>query len=127
MPARALAVLALGLFALSGCGPAKLDVSKSFTLEDQAAQVIDLDPQPKPQTVTVEFSSSAGEVYVYLIKDFKERDGLETAPTKAQTLVSKQAKEGSVSADVGEKTAVRVVVRNPNAKTDVTLKVSNKK
>jgi hypothetical protein len=127
MPARALAVVALTLLALAGCGPAKLDVTKSFTLEDSAAQVIDLDPQPKPQTVTVEFTSSAGEVYVYLIKDFKKDDGLDAAPKQAQTLASKLAKEGTISADVGEKTPVRVAVRNPNAKTEVTVKVTNKK
>jgi len=32
MSARALAVVALGLLAHTGCGPAKLDMTDSFTL-----------------------------------------------------------------------------------------------
>ncbi|MBM3982907.1 MAG: hypothetical protein FJ304_22075 [Planctomycetes bacterium] len=89
--------------------------------------MFNLPAQPKPQTITVEFTSNSSDINVYLIKDYKERDGLDTSPGKAQILDSKQGKAGTVTADVGENTATRVVVRNPNAKTEVTVKVTNKK
>src|SRR5687768_2626318 len=109
---------ALGLLTALGCGPAKLNETQPWTLEPGDAQVIELGPQPEPQKITVECTSCEGEVNVCLIKDCKKDDGLDTAPTRARTLDSKQAKEGSMSADGPKKTAVRVAVRGAGKKTD---------
>ena len=80
------------------------------------------------QKITVEFSSSASEVVVYLIKDFKEDDGLNTTPSKAQILKEEKGKSGSFSVDVPENTATRIAVRGHTAaKTNVTVKVTNAK
>ena len=58
-----------GIATASGCGPAKLNQSKTFTLDAGDTQSIDLDAQPKPQKITIEFASSAGDVVVYVFKE----------------------------------------------------------
>src|SRR5205085_2621841 len=123
-PALLAVVFALGLLPVAGCGPAKLNATAKYAMDGGDARILDLPSISKAQKVTVEFNSSAGDVSVYLIKDFKERDGLDAAPNGAQILDKKQAKEGSFTVDVPEKTATRVVVRASSTKTDVTLKVT---
>jgi hypothetical protein len=128
MPARpALFAVALALLLVGGCAPPKLNESRSYTMIVGDSQVLDLPPISMAQKITVEFTSSASEVSVYLIKDFKEEDGQNAPPSKAQILDEKKGKSGSFTVDVPEKTATRVVVRGPQAKTDVTLKVTNAK
>ncbi len=122
-----LALIALGWLTVAGCGPAKLNENKTYTLEAGDAQRLDLQAITKAQKITIEFKSSASKVNVYLIKDFKEQDGLDTAPSKAQTLEHQEGKEGNFSVEVPEKTATRIVIRGANAKTEVTLKVTNAK
>jgi hypothetical protein len=119
-----LVAVALGLLLVTGCAP-RLKEEKKYTLGAGEAQVLDLPAISKAQKVTVEFSSSAAEVSVYLIKDFREKDGLDGPPNKDQILGQQQAKDGSFSADVPPKTATRVIVRNPNKDTEVTVKVTN--
>ena len=100
---------------------------KKYPLDAGQAKAIDLPAISKPQKITVEFSSSASEVSVYLIKDFKAgEDPDPLSPKKDQILETKQGKEGSFSVDVPEKTATRVIVRGAKQTTDVTLKVTNK-
>jgi hypothetical protein len=128
MPFRlALVGIALGLSLAAGCAPPKLDESRAYKLETGGAEVMDLPAVSKAQKVTIDFTSSASDVTVYLIKDFTGKDGLDTMPSKAQILESKTGKSGNFSVDVPANTATRVVVRGANANTDVTLKVTNTK
>jgi hypothetical protein len=122
------AVIAVGPFLLAGCGPAKLDASKSWKLEPGEARSIDVGAQSKPQTITVEYASSAGEVTVCVFKeaDCKTDDDLLDTPT-SKAIVSKKGKGESFTADIPENTAVRVVARNPSETSNVDLKVTNKK
>jgi len=122
--------VAVSLLWLAGCGPGKLDQNMTLTLEgDVAARAIDLPAVSKPQTINVEFSSSDGEVTVLVFKaeDAKKDDELQMAPS-SKALAKKRSKGESFSVDVPENTATRVVVREAEAKkTDVQVKVTNKK
>jgi hypothetical protein len=122
-----LVAVAFGVLAATGCGPARLKEEKTYSMEVGDAQRIELEPITKPQKLTVEFSSSAAEVSVYLIKDFKPGDSAADMPQKAQILAKAQGKEGTLSADVPENTATRIIIRDPRAKTDVTVKLTNEK
>jgi hypothetical protein len=123
-----LTVLAAGSLLLAGCGPAKLDVSKTWKLEPGEARSIDVGVQSKPQTISVEYASSAGEVTVCVFReaDCKTDDDLIDTPS-SKAIASKKGKGETFTADVPENTAVRVVARNPTESSNVTLKVTNKK
>ncbi len=113
---------------LPGCGPAKLNESRTIELDSGDAKAIDLDGQHKAQTVTVEFSSPNAEVSVYLFKadDAKGDDGLLGAdPSKA--LAMKKGKSDTLSAEVPADTPTRVILRNATEKTSVNVKISNQK
>ena len=123
--ARAIALLrAAWLVALSGCGPAKLDVTKDYTVDEP--KIVLLDAQSKPQKITVEFESNS-PITVLLIKDSeipKDEDGSLTPTNKA--MMSKAGeKSGSFTADVPENTATRVVVKS-NTTSKVKLHITNK-
>ncbi len=130
MPTRfALAACALGLFLATGCGPGKLDKSSVIALDPAETKAIDLDPQPKPQKVTIEFSSSEAPVTVLVFKetDARGEPGLVNAEVnKAKALASKQSKGETFAVDVPENTAIRVVFI-ATKKTDVSVKLSNTK
>ena len=118
-------ILGVGLVALSGCGPAKLDVSKSYELESGESRVIILDAQPKPQKITVEYDSGS-ELTVMLIKASDAPAGEEGIVLPAKAIVSEKGKKtGTLSGDVPEKTEAKVIVRNPAAKTTVKVRVTN--
>ena len=124
---RALApIFAVGLVTLAGCGPAKLDVTKTYTVEAGEPQIVFLDAQPKPQKITVEFESSASPITVLLIKDAdvpKDEDGF--IPTSKAIAFKSGEKSATFSGDVPENTASRVIIRNANSKTSVKLRVTN--
>ena len=124
---RALApIFAVGLLALVGCGPAKLDVTKTYTLDAGEPQILFLDAQPKPQTITIEFESSASPITVLLIKDAdvpKDEDGF--IPTSKAIASKSNEKAATFSGEVPEKTASRVILRNASTKTSVKVRVTN--
>jgi hypothetical protein len=122
------AMVAVASIGLAGCGPAKLDVNKTYTLDVGEAQAIDLPAIPKPQKITVEFSATAGDVTVLVFKesDAKGTDGLLDADL-GKSLGKKTGKSDSFTVDVPENTATRVIARGATKKTDVTLKVTNTK
>jgi hypothetical protein len=128
MPARP--VLTAGVAALllaAGCAP-RLDVKSTFTLEAGAARRIDLPAVSKPQRVVVEFTSSAADVSVYLVKNFREKDGMDEAPPKKeQTLDTKRGRSGTLTADVSPDTETRVVVREADRTTEVVVSVTNRR
>ncbi len=117
-------LLAAGLVALSGCGPAKLDITKDYSLE--SAKIVILDPQSKPQKITVEFESDS-EVTVMVIKESEiTEDNADIVDVKQAIAYKKGEKSGSFSADVPENTATRVVARSNAAKAKVKLHITNK-
>ena len=120
------AVVAAGLVALPGCA-SKLNVSKSYDMDAGEAKSVDLDPQKNPQKLTVEFTSSDGDVSVLVFKeaDAKTADDLITADSK-KALGQAKGKTGTVTADLPANTGARVVVRDAQKKTKVDLKVTNK-
>jgi hypothetical protein len=120
-------VLAPVLLVAAGCSPKPLQESKTLTLDKEwGARALDIPAQKKAMKMTVEFSSSDGEVTVLVFKaaDIKTEDELiMTGSTKA--LGSKRAQADSFTVDVPENTATRVTVRQHSAaKTDVALKVT---
>lgn len=117
------------LLALSGCGAAKLDVTKTLVVDVGEAKSIDLDSQPKPQTVTVEFESAASPVSVYVFKssDAPKDDDLFTANATKAIGSKKDEKSGSLAVDVPENTPTRIVFRGAKSKTDVKAHVTNRK
>ena len=126
---RAIALTAaFVLVVLSGCGPAVLDVSKTIEL-DAAAKAIILDPQPKPQTLTVKYESSNCEVNVFVFKeaDIPNDDVMDIAPAGKALASNMGAKSGTFTAEVPENTGVRVVVRGARTKTEVKFHITNKK
>jgi hypothetical protein len=91
-------------------------------------QALDVPAITKPQKITVEFTSTSADVTVIAVKesDARGEKGLENVdPSKA--LAKKGGKSGEFNVDVPENTAIRVIVLNVTAKTDVTLKVTNSK
>ena len=129
MLARLIPICVVALV-LVGCGPAKLDVSKTYTLGgDTTAQAIELDPQAKPQTINVEFSTTGDEVEVAVFKkaDAKTIDDVAMADSK-KALASKKGKSDSFSVDIPENTGAWVAVRALSGKKqDVQIKVTNRK
>jgi hypothetical protein len=124
-----LGVITISFMFLQGCGPARLDVTKTFNLSPGDVNAIDLPAQPVAQTINVEFTSTAEKVSVFLFKeeDAKGEAGLTNADNSkalAKTLVSK---DGKFSAEVPAKTATRVVVWAGPRTTSVTVTVNNKK
>jgi hypothetical protein len=104
----------------------KLNVTRELVLDDKVgARGLNLTPQPGPQTITVTFTSSNGEVSVYVFPaaEVKAGDGLFTADAK-KALAGKTGKTGTFTAEVAEKAEVIVVVRG-EGKTTVELKLTN--
>lgn len=128
MPSRFLTVAAFaaGLLFLAGCGPAKLNVSRSYDVGPGEANAVDLDAQPKPQKLTVEFKATE-EVTVLVFKaaDAKGEDAILTVDA-AKSLAQQKGKSGTVTADVPENTATRVVVRGAAKTSKVDLTITNK-
>lgn len=121
------AVVAAGLVAAAGCGPAKLDETRTYSLDPggDSGRALDLPAQPKPQTITVTYES-AEPVGVGIYKAGDVGEGLFVQPAKAlKAEAGKTA--GTLTADVPENTATRVVVSVETKKTDVKLHVTNKK
>jgi hypothetical protein len=129
MPKRLLTfALACGAIALVGCGPAKLNESRTWKVESGVSQALDLPAISKPQKINVEFSSSDGEVLVAVFKeeDAKGEEGLLNADTNVKkALASKTSKGETFTADVPENTPTRVIVYSKQKNTTVNLKVTN--
>lgn len=117
--------LAAGLIALSGCGPARLDETKNYSLGAGEYRSIDPPSQPKAQTITVEFESTAADVDIGV---FKESDAKEIESVQFSKAIKAETgkKKGTLTADVPENTAYRVILQ-ARGKTDVKLHVTNGK
>ena len=126
----ALIVFVAALLFAAGCGVAKLNETKTLTLNTKVgAASLDLPAQSKAQKITVEFASSDGDVFVgaFKLEDTKDDEAM-TIAASSKALGSKRGKADSFTVDVPENTAVRVIAReHAAAKTDVTVKVTNAK
>jgi hypothetical protein len=114
---------------LQGCGPAKLDVTKTYELSPGDAKALELPAQPVAQTIHVEFTSTADKVSVFLYKeaDAKGENGFTSADsTKALGKVL-DSKGDKFSAEVPANTATRLIVYSGPRTTSVTVTVNNKK
>jgi hypothetical protein len=123
------ALVAVALAWVTGCGPAKLNESRSWDLEAANPRAMDLPAQPKPQTLTVEFSAPEEvSVYVFKEEDAKGDDGLLNASVNAKkALAQKKSKGETFTVDVPENTPVRVIADSGGKSTKVNLKVTNQK
>jgi len=121
------AALAVGVLCLTGCGPGKLDQSRSWEIDNGEAKAIDLPAIAKPQNIKVEFTSSDSDVYVLLVKeaDAKGDEGLMDISNGAKALGKKDGKSGDFTAEIPENTPTRVIVRGAQKKTKVDLKITN--
>ncbi|MCS6865004.1 MAG: hypothetical protein RMJ56_01240 [Gemmataceae bacterium] len=119
------ALLAILGLVVTGCGPAKLNENHTFTMEPGDVKYFDLDPISKPQTITVDFSSSNSDAYVYVLKDCQGDDGVNEIPPKEKIVASKNGKSGTLTVDVAAQTATRVLVRGVSQKTEVKLTMTN--
>jgi len=119
-------VIPIGLAALSGCGPDRLDFNKTIAFDPALeSPAFDLDPQSKQQTFTVKYESTVEPVTVavYKTEDAKEPDRAKPA----NALGSESGKtSGSFTVPIPAKTAVRVVISGPKKKTEVKLHLSNR-
>lgn len=112
------------LFA-AGCGPAKLNESRNYAMQPGTPQGFDLPVIGKAQTLTIEYTSSAADVSVYVVKDPPAE--MDDKPAAASVIATATGKTGTVTAAVPASTAVRVMVSGAKGKTDVVLKVTNAK
>jgi hypothetical protein len=120
-------IIGAGVMILVGCGPARLNVSKNYTMDVGDARSIDLDPQPKPQKIDVEFSVSDGEarVLVFRAEDAQGEEGLLSAPA-SKALGNQRGSRGNFSVDLPANTKARVVIRDLTKKAEVNIKVTNR-
>ncbi|MDY3561134.1 hypothetical protein R5W23_002395 [Gemmata sp. JC673] len=117
---------AICFLAFAGCGPAKLDESRTLSLEAGVAKSLELPVQKKPQKVTVEYTSSASEVSVYVFKT-SDADALdEPEKHKGKALATKTGKSETFAVDVPANVEVQVVFWSLK-KTEVTAKLTNRK
>jgi hypothetical protein len=119
------ALIAVGSVLLAGCGPAKLDVSKSYTLEHGSADGFVLQKQSKPQKITIEFSSSKGEVTVLLFKATDATEENYDVAEKEKAMGYKTGKSDTLVVDVPENTETRFVIRGAKENTKVDVRVKN--
>jgi hypothetical protein len=114
------------LLTVAGCGPAKLDVERTWTL-DAEPQMLILEAQPKAQNITVTFDSTDTDVTVLLIKESdipKDEEGI--VPT-SKAIAFKSGKSGSFTGELPANTAAKVIVRSPGSKkTQVKVHLTNK-
>lgn len=121
-------VLAPVLLAAAGCGPAKINENRTFTLDtNTSGHRLDIPADKKPRTLTVEFASSEKEVSVLLFKrsDVKDgEDGIMEAQN-TQKLAGTRATADRFTAEIPADTPTTIIIRGHAApKTNVTLKVT---
>lgn len=122
----AAAVLLAGLALAGGCGPARLDQNQTAEISPGSPKLYDLPAVPQPQTVTVEYDSSAGPVEIGIYRATDEEDAETVRPDKALKHAKGESK-GSISAEVPANTATRVAVGALKGKTSVKLHMTNRK
>jgi hypothetical protein len=126
MPTRSILFLAAAvLLAPAGCGPAKLDEKRSYSVVSGETQMMLCPKQPQPQRITVEYDSDQPvDVGIYKSEDVKEGDVL---PTSKALAVDRAKSKGSISADLGPDVATTVTVTGLGKTANVKFHVHNRK
>jgi hypothetical protein len=116
----------LVLVGFAGCGPAKLDETKTLQV-DSDAQILQLDPQAKPQSLRVQFESARSPVTVLLVKasDVPGPDDAVYVSTDKAIAFMKGEKSGEFSGEVPANTATVVIVRDAKGQTSVKVHITN--
>lgn len=127
MRLRSLLALVPLLALAAGCAAKKINETKTLEPLDKetGARSYEIPAQKKAKTVTVDFSSSDGEVTVLAFKasDIKQDDDMLTLET-TKALGRNKGKAGGFTVEMPADTAIRIVARGHTAaKTEVTLKV----
>jgi hypothetical protein len=118
-------VAALVLLAPAGCGPAKLDDTKNWTIEPGDVQSIILPAQPKPQRLTVEFESSEPvDVGIYKTDDTTD---LHSLPVSKALAVERGKTSGTLTADLGPDVSTTITAGALSKKATVKVHVTNRK
>ena len=125
MPTRSILVLpAVVLFALAGCGPAKLDEKKTYPVSAGDTQMMILPKQPKPQRITVEFESDQPvDIGIYKSEDVEGG----TLPSSKALGIERAKDKGTVTADLGPDVATTVTITALGKTANVKVHVHNKK
>ncbi|HXD88269.1 MAG TPA: hypothetical protein VN641_17405 [Urbifossiella sp.] len=120
------AIASLVLVGFAGCGPAKLDETKTLQV-DSDAQILQLDPQAKPQSLRVQFESARSPVTVLLVKasDVPGPDDAVYVSTDKAIAFMKGEKSGEFSGEVPANTATVVIVRDAKGQTSVKVHITN--
>jgi hypothetical protein len=122
---RRFCVPAALLLILAGCGPAKLDETKNWTIEPGDVQSIILPAQPRPQRLTVEFESGEPvDVGLYKTDDAKD---LYSLPVSKALAVERGKTSGTLTADLSPDVSTTVTVNALSKKTTVKVHVTNRK
>jgi hypothetical protein len=114
---------AVAFLALVGCA-AKLNETRNYTLEPEAAEGFVIPGQAKPQTITIEFTAD-NDVTVLLFKSADAKGDEAVVVEEKKALGSKKGKSGSFTVEVPENTETRFVVRGATKTTKVDVKVKN--
>ncbi|HYH67087.1 MAG TPA: hypothetical protein VD866_20495 [Urbifossiella sp.] len=123
---------AVVLLAPGGCGPAKLEETRTWTVSASDSgmsgevKTMMLPKQPKPQRITVEYESNQPvDVGIYKSEDVKEGDI--NLPTSKALALDRAKSAGSIQADLGPDVATTVTVTGLSKTATVKLTVHNKK
>jgi hypothetical protein len=115
--------LAVALVTLSGCGPARLDETKAYSLEMGETRAISPPAQSKPQTITVDYEAAPADVSVGAFKAADVKDL--NFPQFNKAIKADSGKKGSFAAEVPENTEYHIIVE-AKGKTDVKLHIRNR-
>lgn len=116
---------AVVVLAPAGCGPAKLDETKTYSVTAGDTQMMILPKQPKPQRITVEYESNQPvDVAIYKSEDVKEGEAM---PTSKALGIDRAKEKGTVTADLAPDVATTVTVTGLGKTATVKVHVHNKK
>jgi hypothetical protein len=117
----------LAFTTLTGCGPARLDVLRTFDLAANSVEILEMSAQERPQKFTVEFSADT-EVSVLLFRkaDVPDPDAATYAATD-KALGFRKGLRDSFTVEVPGNTATTLVVRGGPRGGRVELKLTNRK
>jgi hypothetical protein len=117
---------AIAFLPLAGCGPAKLDITKTYKVVPGDTQFVILPAQPKPQRITVEYEADQPvEIGVYKSDDVKDQDT--ALPTSKALKVEKATTTGTVAVDLNPDVSVTVTVTGLGKEAGVKLHITNRK
>ncbi len=127
MRTQTIGSVTLACVTLTGCGPARLDVIKTYDLAANSVEILEMSAQEKPQKFTIEFSADT-EVTVLLFRkaDVPNPDAA-TYAAADKALGFRKGLRDTFSVEVPGNTATTLVVRGGQKAGRVELKLTNRK